>query len=558
MEDAPRLSALSKSAVTRAIVLALGLAIAHALAGPAWAGPEEEKARELLAEARTMAGEDQHGKAITCALAALEIDPSLEGEAALLLANQYLWSDRSDEAIPWFERHLARHPGDLDAELNYARALSWSDRMEDSRRAYEKITREHPENAEGWAGLARLATWSGDDREAERLARETIARDPAHHEARSILAAAENRRGKHRAAEKMYEELLAEEPGDVDSKIGRARARYWMGEGAQAVEDLDGIEAREANDLRSAILAGNRPSAESGYSSYTDVEDQDVETVYASGGYPIDLAKRVEVDTRESITSEPGTDDVRLFRLSGGGWWQFSRDWTVHAYAGWGHISAAGDVPAGEGEIVAQDDAEHDLFLADSWATWTPADWTRFDLGAARVPIETPKSLARRIAIDLFSLSGTRRLHEQWSIEAVGAYGNYSDDNSRLAGGLAVEFRPVLSWPLRLQGGASAFHFDRTFDHGYYNPEDYNALYLDALVSTDLGPRVHLELDGRVSSEQENDDDRFGVGAGGIDLGVRLHRSVMLSMFARESTSRFDTSAGYEREGWGAALNWTP
>ncbi|HET9885871.1 MAG TPA: tetratricopeptide repeat protein, partial [bacterium] len=364
-----------------ALALALAVAVLPALCAPAWAGPEQDKARELLAEARTMAGEDQHGKAIACALAALEIDPSLEDEAALLLAHQYLWSDRSDEAIPWYERHLALHPDDVDAQLHYARALSWSDRMEDARREYETITREHPENAQGWAGLARMATWSGDDREAERLARETIARDPAHREARSILAAAENRKGRHRAAEKMYEDLLAEEPGDVDSKIGKARARYWMGEGERALEDLDGMEAREANDLRGAILSANQASVESGYSSYTDVEDQDVETVFAAGGYPIDLSKRVEVDARESITTEPGTDDVRLSRLSGGGWWQLSRDWGVHAYAGWGHTSAEADVPAGEGEIIAKDDAEHDLFLADSWITWTPADWTRFDLG---------------------------------------------------------------------------------------------------------------------------------------------------------------------------------
>lgn len=553
MENAPRLSALRKCATVGAFVIALLTAIG----APAWAGPQE-KARELLAEARTMAGEDQHGKAITCALAALELDPTLEGEAALLLAHQYLWSDRPQEAIPWYERHLADHPDDVEARLHLARALSWDNRMEESRREYEKIAQEHPESAEAWAGLARLATWAGDDREAERFARETLARDPTNREARAILAAAENRRGKHRAAEKLYDELLAEEPADVDSQVGRARARYWMGEGQRAHDDLEGIDTREANELRGAVLGSNGPSAESGYSSYTDVEDQDVETVYAIGGYPIGIAGRAEIDTRNSVTREPGTEEVSLFRFTAGGWWQFSRDWTVHAYGGVGHISAQADIPAGEGETIAEDDAEHDLFLADSWVTWTPADWTRFDLGAARVPIETPKALARGIVIDFFSLSGQRRLREQVAINGAGAYGNYSDDNSRWAGGLSVEVRPVLSWPLRLETGASAFAFDRTVDHGYYNPEDYNALFVDALVSTDLGTRVHLEVNGRLSSEQENDDDRFGVGAGGIDLSVRLHPAVSLSAFARESTSRFDTSAGYEREGWGAALRWTP
>jgi hypothetical protein len=541
-----------------AIAMVTALAMVAAISSPAWAGPEEDKARDLLAEARTHAGEDRHGKAIACALAALEIDPSLEGEAALLLAHQYLWSDRSDEAIPWYERHLADHPGDVEAQLHYARALSWSDRIEDSRREYEKITRAHPENAEAWAGLARLASWSNEDREAERLARETLVRDPSHREARSILAAAENRKGLHRAAENLYEELLAEEPGDVDSQVGRARAHYWMGEGDRALDDLQAINNREGNELAATILASNQPSAESGYSAYTDVEDEEVETVFASGGYPIDRATRFEVDARNAVTREPGSQDVSLFRFTAGGWRQFSRNWALHAYAGIGHTSAEADVPAGEGETISRDDAEHDLFLADSWVTWTPADWTRFDLGAARVPIETPKALARGIVVSLFSLSGQRRVHERVSLQAAAAYGNYSDDNSRWAGGISAEYIPVHSWPLRLEAGATAFAFDRTVDHGYYNPEDYNALFAGAIVETDFGPRVHLRADGRLSSEQENDDDRFGVAAGGIDLRVQLHRFIALSGFVRESTSRFDTSAGYAREGWGAALHWTP
>jgi tetratricopeptide (TPR) repeat protein len=536
-------------------VLAVAMSV---LAAPALAASPQEKARDLLAEARTMAGEDRHGKAIACALAAIELDPSLEGEAALLLAHQYLWSDRPAEAIPWYGRHLADHPLDLEARLGLARALSWSDRLEDSRRIYENVAGEHPENVEAWAGLARVASWSGDDREAERLARETLARDPANREARAILAAVQNRRGKNRAAENIYNQLLEEEPGDVESRVGRARARFWMGEGQRALEDLEGIESREGVELRRAIVESNRGSAEAGYSSYVDVDDQEVETVFAAAGFAPDIASRVEIYARRADTREPGTDDVGLLRFSAGGWRQFSRSWALHAYAGMGRIEAEGDVPAGEGETIAADDAERDLFLADAWITWMPVDWTRFDAGAARIPIETPKALARGIAIHFFSLSANRRFHDRVAVEAAGSYGDYTDDNSRVAGGLSLEFRPVLSLPLRLEAGASAFTFDRTLDHGYYNPEDYNALFAGAIYAADLGERIHLELNGRLSTEQENDEDRFGVGAGGIDALIRLHRSIALSGFARKTTSRFDTGAGYGREGWGAALRWSP
>jgi hypothetical protein len=356
----------------------------------------------------------------------------------------------------------------------------------------------------------------------------------------------------------MYEELLDADSTDEAARIGRARARFWMGEGETALADLEGVESEEAEELRDAIGGAGFSYAEVGYSAYTDADDQELDTVHGGIGVAADAQSMLEGEVRRSVASEPGSEDVRLLRFSVGGSRQFNRGWAIHAYATLGRIAAEGDIPAGEGETVLEEDAERDLFLADTWITFTPWDWTRFDAGYARVPIETPKSLARGIVIDLYSLSAMRRLHDRVAVEGSGSFGDYSDDNSRVAGTGSIVFQPFLSFPLRFDAGASAFTFDQSVDHGYYNPETYDALFVGAAYAEDLWERLNVEVFGRLSSERENDEDRFGVGAGGIDAALRLRRSLVLAAFVRKTTSRFDTGAGYSREGWGVSLRWTP
>jgi hypothetical protein len=208
--------------------------------------------------------------------------------------------------------------------------------------------------------------------------------------------------------------------------------------------------------------------------------------------------------------------------------------------------------------IVPRDEVERTIGLADAWVTWTPADWTRFDLGFARVPIETPKALARGITIDLVSLGAQRRLDDRFLLAAAGSFGDYSDDNQRISGSLTLETRPVLRWPVTFDVGAQAFKFDRTVDHGYYNPETYDVFFGELGVETNVTPWLYVDAFGRISSERENGEERFGVGAAGADLTFALHRTVDLVVFGRTSTSRFETSGGYEREGWGFVVRLSP
>ncbi len=516
------------------------------------------KASELLAEARSLAGEDLPARAITCALAALELDPSLEPEASLLLAHQLTWADRAEEAVPWYRRHLERDPGDREARLGLARALSWSGRDEEARELYGELAAEDPTDAESRTGLARLAHWKGDDRTAVKRAREALAVDPENRDAARLLAAAENRRGRHRAAEAEYDALLAADPGDEEALVGRARARHWMGESASARGALADLESDGAVELRDAIDADRSRHREIAYSRFEDADDQEVEMRRAAVEISPSLQTSVRVEAREDIAGEPGTADVRIRRGSAGLAHRFDRTWAIHAYAGAGRITSEGDVAAGEGETLPEDEVERTVALYDAWVTCTPIDWTRFDVGAARLPIETPKSLARGILVDLASIGAHRRVHDRLAFDASASWSSYSDDNTRVAGTVSAEASPWNASPLTFVACASVVAFDRTVDHGYYDPENYDVLFVEGRYEQDVHPRLRLEAFARVSSERENHGERFGVGSGGIDATWRLARPLALTAFARKSTSRFDTSSGYEREGWGVAIRIAP
>jgi hypothetical protein len=105
--------------------------------------------------------------------------------------------------------------------------------------------------------------------------------------------------------------------------------------------------------------------------------------------------------------------------------------------------------------------------------------------------------------------------------------------------------------------GASAFAFDESPDRGYYSPEKYDALWIGGRAELRIAARAVLEADARLSTEHEDDGDRFGVLNGGGLLRVPLRGGYAFSVFARKSTSRFDTGGGYEREGVGLSLSRT-
>jgi hypothetical protein len=333
-----------------------------------------------------------------------------------------------------------------------------------------------------------------------------------------------------------------------------------MGMHDLALETLAPSDDAGADALRGVILDEGRLRVEAGGSSYTDRDDQDLESLVFAASRGVGRQGGVRVDVVHATTREPGSPDVRMLRGSAGGRFRPSAALALNAHLGAMLPSADATVPAGEGEVRSPAEIEETRVLWDAWATWTPADWTRFDLSWSRVPIETPKALARGVRIDLLSLSGERRFVDQLVLRAIASLGDYTDGNGRAAFLAEVEAGPLrVARPVafRLGAGASILSFDEEVDHGYYSPDRHDAFWGLAGLAAELGGGVRLDAQSRVGSERENDAERFGVWSNSADLSWR-RGAVEIGLFWRNSTSRFDTSAGYGREGWGLFVALVP
>jgi hypothetical protein len=140
-------------------------------------------------------------------------------------------------------------------------------------------------------------------------------------------------------------------------------------------------------------------------------------------------------------------------------------------------------------------------------------------------------------------------------------WSDYTDGNERISGEAELEAGPFrfLRRPRAWAGvGVTAFSFDESRDRGYYAPDRYDALFVRGRMLAPIPPRIEVEADLKLATEREESSDRFGVASGGVELRIALARGIGFGAFARSSTSRLDSSAGYERDGWGASLFYAP
>lgn len=561
MEDATR---LTRRLVRLAALLWLAAAIPAAAAGAN--GDASPSADALAAEARAAAGRDDHETAIAAALAAIEREPARADGLSVLLGHQLTWADRPAEAIPWYRRRLEAHPHDTEARLGLARALSWTDDLGGARAVYEDVAADEPRNVDAQLGIARMREWGGDERGAAIAYAGALGLDATSEEAMLGVARANNRRGRHRQAEAL---LLAYQRnvGATDAtRTEVGRARYWMGEADRALATLDGVEGGGAPELRAAILGERRLRLDAFASRWIDVDDQETVTFGIAAERPFARGLIAVGEASRSIVDEPGFEAIDAWRLTGGGAWRIDRRFMLNLRATAERVGGAfadGDsLDAGAGETRSGRDVRGWRLRLDGWGTWNPRDWTRVDVGYGRGTVETPRARVRDVWLDVLSASLEQRVRDRLLLRARAARAVFSDDNVRTsfeAGGTAGPFRIARRVATHVDAGASTLRFDDAFpDHGYYAPSTYDTIYGALRAEAPVGRGVSLAGEVRLSSEREEDADRFGVASGGAEVRWAATESLRASIFARKSTSRFDSSAGYGTRGVGATLSWTP
>jgi hypothetical protein len=142
------------------------------------------------------------------------------------------------------------------------------------------------------------------------------------------------------------------------------------------------------------------------------------------------------------------------------------------------------------------------------------------------------------------------------------SFTDYSDDNSRVSVSERVEWKPAERLPLpvahrfTLTTGAAYFDFERTLDHGYYNPDRYVSVYEMLGVEVTFARRLRVDVSGRIAIERENSGDWFSAGSFSASATLRTVDRLSVQAGYYNSRSRLDTRAGYKANGFWVGVEY--
>lgn len=509
-----------------------------------------------LRAARSAAARDDHARAITLYEQAFANTPALADSFAAELATQLTWNDEPAKAIPWYERRLQASPLDLGARLGLARALSWTDQLEAAWFQYRVVYYLDEGNLEARRGEARMLAWMDDLDAAVERYDAIVADHPEDVASRIERAQVINWRGEHFRAARLYEEVLADDPGNEQAMVGLAQALRWSGQERRAMTTLDPIRNDPAarpvyRDLEFAA----RPYVDLSTGWSQDTDELEIFSTELAWTGTSRIGWLHDPRTRFGLLHEnlwqPDQPDIEDWGLNFGGSGKTSLRTTLNAYFGLKRFSSDGTI----NDSGQTGDLGWTLFTWDAWWTWLARHDLRVDFASDRNYVQTPRSLGYETSLTRFGASADWRVAPEWTISGLLREGFYSDDNRRTEALVRARWQRGRDWNVWASPRLSAFWISDPQDRGYWNPEDFYAMGVDAGVSRDFGERWTPRLE--ISSAREWEaGDGYGVFAISGGLLWRITRTWELDLGAGTSDSRLNTSSGYARDWASLRLRW--
>lgn len=441
---------------------------------------------------------------------ALAVDAS-NSTARMERAKVLSWSGQSEKAIAAFREILAKEPANTEARLGVARVLSWTGQQPAARAEYQSLLASQPNNVEAMVGVAQTYAWTGNPTRAREWYSKALATEPARKEAELGMAYVDLAEGDFTSATRRSTELQARYPDDKDILELRTAVNRASRPVVRAAWNVtDDIADNQVNyyGIESAFALPRRTEMTLGYGRYDFTDNLDREANddlgFASFLFRPTSSQRLVVRAgADRLTNTDGATNTELTgRLS----------WAVGV----------------GGKVEASFDAERTPFRA------------------------TTIALDQSILLDIFSATVSIRPWTGWRLTGSAGTWQMSDDNQRTNydGGL------YYTWPSRrvrvTTGYAVHYHdFDRSLNHGYFDPQDslsqsfsaefgrdFKPAYFNAFVDTGL---QSFELNG-VKSDRE----QF-LTWGGL-VGVKLTPVVALEFYGRKSDSAVANPSGYQSD----------
>jgi hypothetical protein len=447
----------------------------------------------------------------------------------------------------------------MEASLGLARALSWADDLYDAENYYLEVL---PESKKNWInvllGLATVSLWQEDRQTAEEIYEYVLLRRPDNIDARLGLGRTMNWSGKNRRARDLYREVLDVDPGNAEAQKGLAEAYYWMGRPDLALDTIESAEpTKELDALLSTIERSKAPRGAASYRFQTNTSDGEYHSVLFTGTIPAGYRTRVTPGYLWGILTKQDYPDIRRDRFLVSLEHRFNETWFVTAAPGV-ELNRFDSIAVPPGSEPVDD---FNLLVWDLYATVTPRDWLRFDVGNSRETMPIPEPIYRRIDVTTTKAGADWRIKHRVNTFWETGFSSYSDGNNRFSAAQRGEWKPPVRLPYRffneitLIEGIEYFNFKEEHSNGYFNPLTYLHPYLGLRFITDLGRRTRLSFEGLYGAERDSGAGWASVGSFDTSLRFRVTGETYFVIGAFKSGSRLTSPDGFRAEGVYASLN---
>ena len=449
-----------------------------------------EDADRLIEWARVNTYADRHATAIELFEHVRLRYPQRSGEILRELGDQYTWHGQLPKAIDVYRQALQRNENDLPSRLGLARALVWGEQFEPALVEYTRALQQDPSSVPAINGKANVLSRTDRLEEAYDLYGRALARDPQNLDALNGRARVRVWQGYHRKGLAQYRDILRSHPQDPDAIEGQAFAQHWEGRDDLAVQTLEDLLCRnpdrvEAGKLLQHIKNARKPVL-SQYDRYTaDRNDLSVQTHGIHGGGHID-----------ELTMLEGVYEWQRFRQDG--------QTTVDASRGGIGLSRRlNDWLSAQSYVYGTDFAPGDFHpvTTNTWLTFQPDDVWRVDVAYDRETFEDIQAIEHHIIADSGSISVDFRPDRFWFFAGRYKYSKYSDENVQNSFLGKAEYRFSGKPFAKLYYNYYFSDWTRQMNHGYYNPDVFQAHTLGVYSSAEVLPKLFVEGQASVGYE---------------------------------------------------------
>lgn len=527
----------------RHVSLLLGLFSLTLLMGQASA--ESPNVDATVDSARQAARAERHDQAIATFRVAIAAAPERRREWLLELADELTWSGRLDEAIALYQEGAATNvPTDeVRARIGLARALSWDGQHSKAIAEYDRVLARDPAHRDAGLGRAQVLSWSERHADAVAQYQAVLSHHPGDADALRGRGRVESWRGRHRAAIDQMQSLLKDRPEDREATLILADSLNWMGRPDRAEDvlrahsSLDPSHAR-ASEVLDDLVARRRPETRVDFRTYNRSDKLDITEVALSARFHFDGAHSYFGPRYSSTIYSPANGPVEEIEVRRPGFearYRFSDafDW---------HGSAFVDMIETRGAP-----GDHSPVTYDTYVTFLPNDFVRFDVGASKWIFDSEEALVAGLSASQVSASMDVAVTDRTRLSARVSEADYSDGNERSWWQIQADRRVLNSPRVTLGYRYTGFDFERPGQRGYYNPDLQHTNELIVQAYGALGKNVYWDFRSALGYEVEDPGESRTIGAGGVSLTWSLNPRVDLEFGFDYSSSRTQSTTGFER-----------